>query len=247
MNRASRAVPAVLLAAALATAAGACSSSTSTASKAANTGSASAGPLAGQSANAIVTKALANTEAASSVHMAGGIANAGKPITFGLTLVRGQGCEGTLSTSKTATFQLVYLGQSIWLKPSDAFYTSQGINKATLSLLSGKYIKVKSTDPKMGDFAKVCTLSGLLSNFGPQSGKTYAATPATFGGQPAIKITRHGETGYAYVSDTASPLLLQVAKPGASGGSIQFTNYNAPVTITAPPAAQTIDGSQLGL
>jgi len=204
-------------------------------------------PLAGESAGQIVSEAAANTEASSSVRMQGAGTQAGKGITFDLSLARGQGCEGTLSMSKTETFQLVYLHSTVWMKPSNAFYASLGSDKAALSALEGKYIKVSATNSLIGNISQLCALNGLLGGISSQSGKGYAAASATFGGQPAIKITQPGHPGYAYVSDTAKPVILQVSQPGSSGGTITFADYNVPVTITAPPAAQTIDGSQFGL
>jgi len=203
------------------------------------------GPLAGQSADAIVTAAVANTEAASSVRMTGAGTNAGKGVMFDLTLVRGKGCEGTVSLSKTQAFRLIYLGQTVWMQPSDAFYASLGTSKAALSLLEGKYIAVKSTDPLTGNISQLCSLSGLLGAVRPTSG-TGSTAVTTYQGRPAIKVTQPGNTGYAYASDTAKPVLLVVTEPGASGGNIQFSHYDAPVTITPPPAAQTIDGSRFG-
>jgi hypothetical protein len=179
--------------------------------------------------------------------MAGAGTDAGKGVMFNLTLVRGQGCAGTLSMSNAQTFRLIYLGKTAWIKPSDAFYTGMGVNKAALALLAGKYIKVKSTDSLVANISNLCTLRGLLGTVGPTSGRSFAAVTTTYQGQPVIKLTQPGRAGYAYISDTARPMLLVVTEPGASGGSIAFTNYNATVTITPPPATQTIDGSQFGL
>jgi hypothetical protein len=211
------------------------------------TATAHGGPLGGKSADAIITAALTNTEAASTVRMTGAGTDAGKGVMFDLELVRGRGCEGTLSMSKAQTFRLIYLGNTVWMRPSDAFYASLGGNKAALALLTGKYIKVKSTDSLVGNISNLCTLSGLLGTVGPTSGRRFAAQASTYKGQPVMKLTQPDHTGYVYISDTARPVLLLVTELGASGGSIAFTNYNAAVTITPPPAAQTIDGSQFGL
>jgi len=181
------------------------------------------------------------------VRMTGAGTDAGKGVMFDLSLVRGRGCQGTLSMSKAQTFRLIYLGNTVWMRPSDAFYASLGTNKAALSLLKGKYIKVKSTDSLVGNISDLCTLSGLLGTVAPTSGRSFAAVTATYAGQPVIKMTQPDHAGFVYVSDTARPVLLLVTEPGRSGGSIAFTNYNAAVTITPPPAAQTIDGSQFGL
>jgi hypothetical protein len=234
-------------AAALVVAAAAACGSSPASVRPASAPASTASALAGKSAAEIVSAAVADTQAASSVRLIGAGTDPSKGVTFNLTLVPGQGCEGSLSMSKTNTFQLVYMGQTVWMKPSDAFYASLGTNKAALSLLEGKYIKVKSTNSLVGNVSQLCTLTDLLGTVGQASGSGYTDTLSAVGGQPAIRIAQTGHSGYVYVSDTAKPVLLEVTAPGTSGGTITFSDYNAPVRITVPPAAQTIDGSELGL
>ncbi|MGH3211570.1 MAG: hypothetical protein ACRDNO_27815 [Trebonia sp.] len=244
----------------------ACGSSAGTSSTQAATGAAastqssastSAGTskLTGAAATALVTKAIANTQAATSVRVAGsatakasGAAGiGGQPVTFDLTLVKNVGCEGTLALSKTETFQLVETGGYVWLLPSSAFYQSLHLDKTVLALMADKYIKVKSTDSQIGDLGKECTFAGLLGALSKPTGKDYTAVPATYNGGPAYEVTQSGQQGMAFVTNTATPLLLKITDPQANGGTITFADYNATKTITAPTAAESIDGSQLGI
>jgi hypothetical protein len=260
-----RAVPAVLLAAALAAAATACSSSsssgtsaavttpgssTTSASASASASPASTGKLTGTAATALVTKAVANTKAAPSVVVKGtGVSTgtAGQTVTFDLTLVQKAGCQGTIAQSKTETFQLVETGGSVWLKPSTAYYASLKISKEALALVADKWIKVKSTDSQIGDLPKICSFSGLFGSLKTPTGASYVATPTTYQGQSAYEVTQAGQQGYAFVTNSATPMLAKLAEPGASGGVITFTAYSTPLTITAPSAAESIDGSALGI
>jgi hypothetical protein len=268
-TRRGRAVPAVLLAAALAAAATACSpsSSSGTSAAVATTGSsagssatsasasasaspASTGKLTGTAATALVTKAVANTKAAPSVVVKGtGVSTgtAGQTVTFDLTLVQKAGCQGTIAQSKTETFQLVETGGSVWLKPSTAYYASLKISKAALALVADKWIKVKSTDAQIGDLPKICSFSGLFGSLKTPTGASYVATPTTYQGQSAYEVTQAGQQGYAYVTNSATPMLAKLAEPGTSGGVITFAEYSTPLTITPPSAAETIDGSALGI
>src|SRR3984957_9492334 len=253
----SRAVPAVILAAALAAAATACSSSSSStpaattttgssATSASATASASASPanttkLTGTAAPALVTKAVSNTKAAPSVVVKGtGVSTgtAGQTVSFDLTLVQKAGCKGTIAQSKTQTFQLVETGGSVWLKPSAAYYASLNISKAALALVNDKWIKVKSTDTQIGDLPKICSFSGLFGSL---------KTPTTSQGQAAYEVPQSGQQGYAFVTNSATPMLAKLAEPGANGGVITFSEYSTPLTITAPSPAETIDGSALGI
>jgi hypothetical protein len=218
------------------------------------TTSAGTSKLTGASATALVSKAIANTQAAASVRVAGnatgtgsGTAGSGQPVAFDLTLVRNVGCEGTIALSKAQTFQLVETGGYVWILPSNAYYASLHLDKAALALIADKYIRVKSTDKQLGDLAQECTFTGLLGSMSKPTGKDYTAVPVTYNGGPAYEVTQSGQQGTAFVANTATPLILKITDPQKGGGTITFTNYNATKTITAPTDAESIDGSQLGI
>lgn len=258
------AVTTAMGAAALAALAAACSSSGSSsgapsatgaaASRATATTSVGTGKLTGAAATALVTKALNDTRAAASVRVAGQVTATGtgstggsQPVSFDLSLVKSAGCKGALALSKTESFQIVETGGYVWILPSSAYYQSLHIDKTALALIAGKYIKVKSTDRQIGNLGKECTFDGLLGSVSKPTGKNYAAAPVTYDGAPAYEVTQSGNRGTAFVSNTATPLLLKLTDPRAAGGTVTFTDYNGTKTITAPPAAESIDGSQLGL
>ena len=58
-------------------------------------------------------------------------------------------------------------------------------------------------------------------------------------GQPALALTQPNSTdgSTVYVSDSAIPEILSLQESVGQGAFLDFTNFNAPVTITAPPAA----------
>jgi hypothetical protein len=229
--------------------------SASASAAAAAGGSPSASPagtvtLTGSAASALASRALADTQHAASVRVAGKSANAGsgsQSVTFDLTLVKNAGCQGTIALSKTESFKIVETGGYVWLLPTDAFYTSLHMSKAALALVQDKYIKVKSTDTQLGDLAKICSFSGLFGSIPKVTGTGYTATPTTYLGRAAYKLTQAGNKGSAFISNTTTPLVLQITDPTSGGGVITFSNYGAAVKITPPTAAESIDGSQLGL
>jgi hypothetical protein len=55
-----------------------------------------------------------------------------------------------------------------------------------------------------------------------------------------------GQPGYAFVTDSATPMLVTADVPGNTGGTVNFTAYGTPLPIAAPSAADSIDGSALG-
>lgn len=206
--------------------------------------------LTGSAATALATKALANTEAAASVRMTGrsvNTASSSQNVAFDLTLVKNVGCQGTLALSKAESFQIVETGGSVWILPTTAFYASLHLSKAALALVQDKYIKVKTSDAQFGSLAQFCSVSTLFGSKSKITGTGYTATPTSYLGQPAYKFTQSGQQGSAFVSNTATPLLLAFSDPAANGGAIAFTDYGAVTSITPPTAAESIDGSQLGL
>jgi hypothetical protein len=253
-------VPAVILAAALATTTAACSSSGSSTATSTATGTAAssgASPasttkVTGAAATALITKAIANTKTAPSLTViASGLDSGGsgsnQKISFDLTLVQKAGCRGTISQSKTATFQLIETGGYVWLKPSNAYYTSLHISKAALALIGDKYIKVPVSNANFTDLAKICSFSGLFGEFKTPTGTSYVATPTTYQGQHAYQVTQPGQPGSLVITNAATPMLAKLTDPTSSGGTITFAEYSVPLVVTAPSDAESIDGTQLGL
>jgi hypothetical protein len=240
MQHVRRALPAALIAAALATGIAACG----TAAKPA----ASPDPLAKLTADQIANQAINDLNETTSVRFAGTMTDSGQVITMALTLVRGKGCQGSMGLQGKGTFQMVYNGASIWMLPSDSFYKSMGGTSSVISLLSGKWLKLGKTSD-LSDFSSFCSLSSLVSQMKGNPTKATKGTDTTVDGQRAVTLhqTTGGQFGTAYVSDAAKPELLKIPAPqGSTTGSITFSDYGVPVTITPPPASKTLDGSQFG-
>lgn len=220
---------------------------TPTATKPAATAApAGADPLAGLTADQIATRALANTKNAPSVRLTGAATDSGQSIALDVTLVRGQGCEGTLSEGKSGSFRLISNGTTVWVMPDQKFYRSFGGNDpAVLAILNGKYLKVKASSSGLAELAGICSLSNLVGAFGTPTGLVKSA-PATVGGQPVVRLSDLGDKGYVYVSDIAKPKLLQLNDPGSGGGKFNFGYPATTISIAPPPASEVLDGSKYG-
>jgi hypothetical protein len=218
--------------------------------------SSSSAPLAGLSPDQIVQKSVANLKAASSVRITGKVVSSGQTVALDLTDVAAHGCQGTIgvaaaatSTSKAVagTATIVEVGSTVYMKLDKAFFTSAGLPAADFSTVSGKYIKLSSTSD-LASFAQLCDPSTLAGAFAKEDTGFVAAGTATVNGQSALgfKQPKNASDGTVYVSDAATPEIVRIAGT-ASEGSIDFSDYNAPATITAPPASAIIDGSKFGL
>lgn len=268
MPRARRSVAVVIFSAALGAAAAGCGSSGSSASPAGQGTAAapgtkatpgvtkpaataspatSADPLAALTPEQMVSRALADTEAAPQVHITGSIPDSGKTINLDFTLRHGQGCEGTFSEANAGSIRLIYLGKTIWMQPDEAFYKSQGgQDAATLALLKGKYLKVKADGSGVAAMAGLCTLSTLLGGFGPSSGALLIPHKTTIDGQRAVKLSDTGDSASLVVSDAAKPELLRLNDPSSSDGDLRLSYDSPALTITPPPASIVLNGADYG-
>jgi hypothetical protein len=218
--------------------------------------SSSTSALAGMSPDQIVQKSVANLKAASSVRISGQVVSSGQTIAVDLTDVAAKGCQGTIglaapATSSTkavsGTADIVEVDSIVYMKLSNSFFTSAGLPASEFSQVSGKYIKLASGS-NLASFAQLCNPSTLSTAFSKEDTGFAKAGTATVNGQPtlAFKQPKNPSNGTVYVSEAATPQILRIAGP-ASQGSIDFSDYNAPATITAPPASQIVDGSKFGL
>ena len=218
--------------------------------------SSSTSALAGESADQIVQKSVADLKAASSVRITGKVVSSGQNIAVNLTDVAAQGCQGTIglaaaatSTSKavSGTADIIEVHSTVYMKLSEGFFSSAGLPASDFATVSGKYIKLASNSD-LASFAQLCDPSTLSTAFSKQDTGFVSAGTTTINGQPALafKQPKNPSNGTVYVSQTATPQIVRIAGPSGQG-SIDFTDYNAHATITAPPASEVIDGGKFGL
>jgi hypothetical protein len=140
---------------------------------------------------------------------------------------------------------LVMIGKTVWIKPDDAFWKTNGGNdQAVLAILSGKYIK-DAAGSGLGAMSSLCDMSNWDAHSGQPTGMVKGGK-ATVDGQPALQIKDSGDSASAFVSDTAKPLVVRVVDPSSTGGTFDFSDYGTVTTLTAPSASQTLDGAKYG-
>ena len=249
----NRLAAAGLLAAAIAGSATACASGGS--------GTTGSSALVGKSPDQIVQKSVADLKAASSVRITGKLVDSGQGVTLDLVDVAAQGCQGTIglgaSTAATGsssapvsgTADLVVSDGTVYMKLDQSFFKTAnlGLPASEFSDVVGKYIKLTPTSD-LASFAQLCNPSTLAGAFAKEDTGFVTAGSAMINGQPALGFKQPKKTsnGTVYVSDTATPEIVRIAGP-SDEGSVDFSDYNAPATITAPPASEVIDGGKFGL
>jgi hypothetical protein len=247
----NRLAAAGLLAAATAASATACASGGS--------GTTGSSALVGKSPDQIVQKSVADLKAASSVRITGKLVDSGQGVTLDLVDVAAQGCQGTIglaartpatgSAAVSGTADLVVADGTVYMKLDQSFFKTAGLGlpPSEFSDVVGRYIKLTSTSD-LASFAQLCNPSTLSGAFAKEDTGFVAAGSAMINGQPALgfKQPKNTSNGTVYVSDTATPEIVRIAGP-SNEGSVDFSDYNVPATITAPPASEVVDGSKFGL
>lgn len=248
-----RGVAAALAGAAILVSVAACSSSgTSTASGTSSTpgSTASAGAqgsaLDGLSADQIASRATADLKVVSSVHVKGSVQSSGQTIALNLTLGT-QGCSGTMGIDGEGSFVLLKIGKTLWIKPDDKFWkhAAGSAGSAVTDLVSGKYIKPSAKGSSLASIGALCNPAQFAKSFGTNMTGMVKGSTMTIAGQPALQIKDSGDAASAFVTVDAKPQFLRL-DGGGSNGRLDFTDYNAPLHLTAPPAAETLDGAKYG-
>lgn len=202
-------------------------------------------PLASMTANQVVTKALGDLKSAPSFGTSGTTVDGqGVPESMRLEYKHGTGCEGTVSWGSKGSLYLVVIGGTAWEKPDDAYWkTYEGKSAAqVIALIGGRYLKGSASDSYFAPLAQVCDTDTFASSIKlPKDLVKESVT--TVDGQRVVPLT--AKKGTMDVTDTSSPRILRVTGTNAGISTGLIFTYS-PVSLTAPPAGQTIDSTALG-
>jgi hypothetical protein len=231
--------------------AGCGSSSTSSSSKSTSSaGATSANNSAGAAAdNGVASKPAAGilaatkvaADSASSVHVSGTIKSASSALTLDMSLLAGKGGRGRISENGIS-FELIVIGNTVYINGSPAFYRRIG-GSAAAELFQGKWLKASSSSADFASIASLTDIRKLVDTTLANPGKLSVGATTTVAGQKVVGVTDTTKHGTLYIATTGKPYPLQISKDGTGGGKINFGNWNAPVTLSAP--ANSVDVAQL--
>jgi len=212
-------------------------------------GGGSGDPLAGMSAKQVLTRAVSDLKSASTFRVSGTV-NEDGGLSLLLTYKHGTGCGGTLGIGSRGSLSLLVIGDVAWMKPDDKFWKTYAGRSASrvIALMGGRYLKGPAHSSRLSGLTRVCDVNSLASSLA--SPQDIAKGPVTtVDGQQALELKDNSKSATMYVTDTSSPQILQVisTRPGnGNSGKAYFTGYGKPVTLTPPPASQTINGAPFG-
>ncbi len=208
-------------------------------------GGSSGNGVASKSPTEIVAAAKAAADGASAVHVSGSTVTGGSPITLDLSLVTGKGGRGRLAENGLS-FEVIEIDNTIYISGSSAFYTHFA-GPAAAQLLHGKWLKASTSNASFAGLSSLTELHKLLAAALTTDDKALvAAGTSTVGGQPVVGVKDTAQNGILYVATTGTSYPLEITKSGTGGGTITFSEWNRPVTLTAPTNAVDIEQLQKG-
>jgi hypothetical protein len=134
--------------------------------------------------------------------------------------------------------QLLRVDNAVYLRADDSFWTAQ-VSAAAAAKLHGKYVKL-SPDQASG-YSAFLGIQDFFTNTLKPQGSITKGKPATVAGHRVIPLTDTSDGSVLTISLEGPPYPVMIAKSGSDGGTITFTHWDQPVAVTAPPAAQVVD------
>jgi len=204
-------------------------------------------PLSGMSGKQVAAKAIADLKSAPSFTITGSGPYNGQTMTIGLGFKGGKDCAGTVGLGSQGNMAIVVIGGTAWVKLNATFWKAEaGSAGAELArLLANKYFRAPTTASNVSQLANVCNVNQMANQMSVPADTAKGAF-TTVGGQRVLTLTDKAKESTMYVTDTAAPRILKVvSKQPGNSGQLMIT-YGLPAKITAPPASETVNGSQFG-
>ncbi len=190
-----------------------------------------------QSATDALTTTRQALRDAKSAQISGTVSSSGQSIRFNVSLT-GSDSKGTLTISNNDV-QLIKIGQTVYIKGDQDFLKKYaGSNTAVLDQLNGKWLKTNSTSDF--DLFTLDGFAGLLKGGSGSQAVNPTVTQDTLNGQKVVVVSEK-DGGTLTIANTGPAVPLLLKSKGSDGSTVTFTNYNKPVSITAPPASEVFD------
>lgn len=204
-------------------------------------------------ATAIEEKAQSAADAAKAVRLSGTLVSKGGTYRLNMRLKEG-GAAGSVTTKNT-TFELLRVGEALFLKADAGFWAHDDKAGATpgpadteaADKLDDKYVKVPEGDPAYKQLRGFTDMDLLLDGLLGLHGKVVKGDRDRIGGVRTVKVKggEGGEGGTLDVSLEGKPFPVQFAR-GGGAGVVVLSEWDKDFALTEPAKEQTVDyGKQL--
>jgi len=196
--------------------------------------------VAARNPEAIVQAAARAIEAVRSVRVSGSVDDASPKdeIRFDLDLVNGRGATGSLSERGLA-FRLVTLGDVAYVKGSPAFWQQFG-GASVAAQLRGRWLRAPADHGDFASFAALTDVHRLLATLLSGHGALTKGTTSDVAGHRVIAVHDASRQGTLYVAASGPAYPIRIENGSSDGGQIDFSRFDAPVTLRAPAHAVSI-------
>ncbi|MFI1969232.1 hypothetical protein BLA24_25320 [Streptomyces cinnamoneus] len=202
---------------------------------------------------AIQDKARTAARGAQAVHLSGNIVSEGRTYRIDMRL-KNNGGAGRVSSSGAAAFELLRVGDDLYLKAPAGFWsrgsspspTAKADPAAAAGKLDDKYVKVPADDPSYQQLKGFTDKNVLLDGLIGLRGKLARGAHGTVGGVRTIHVTGSGGAGGTLdVSLTGTPYPVRVQRAGGAG-QLELGDWGKDFALAVPDKGQTVDyGKQL--
>ncbi|MFG2829304.1 hypothetical protein ACGFWI_17855 [Streptomyces sp. NPDC048434] len=192
----------------------------------------------------IESKARAAAEHADTVHLSGNVVSQGRTYKLDMRLAK-DGAKGELTT-KAAAFQLLRVGDALYLKANAAFWAGEksgasGRPNQAADKLGGKYVKVPAGDPVYKRFSGFTDKDTLLAGLLGLHGKLTTGDRSDIDGARTIRVAAGaGSGGTLDVSLEGTPYPLRLHRAGGAG-VVRLADWGRSVDLKAPAKGQVVD------
>ncbi|MGW4055257.1 hypothetical protein ACWENA_30975 [Streptomyces sp. NPDC004779] len=205
------------------------------------------------SASEIEREARTAAGTAKAVRLSGTLVSKGGTFKLNMRLKRNGGAGSV--TTKNSTFELLRVGDALYLKADAGFWTheEQGDDKPSeadteaADKLDDMYVKVPSDDPSYKQLRGFTEMNQLLTGLIGLHGDVVKGDRDQIGGVRTVKVKGgpDGEGGTLDVALEGSPYPLQFAR-GGGAGLVVLTEWDTDFPLTEPGREETLDyGRQL--
>jgi hypothetical protein len=211
----------------------ACALLTASAIAACGGSSSSGNGIASEAPAAILKATVAAANGVKSMHVAGSVASTGTAVTLDLDLDAAKGATGSMSEGGLG-FKIVSVNKALYINAGDAFWKHFG-GAAAATLFANKWIEAPTASNAFGSLSALTNLHDLFTQLLGSHGALTKTATKTVNGQQAVGLLDKTKGGTLYVATSGQPYPLEIVGGGANTGTITFSNFNVPVTVTPPP------------
>jgi hypothetical protein len=199
--------------------------------------------IADLSADAALEKVKTAVEDVKSVHIAGTLDQQGQTFDLDVHSARGKG-QGTL-TIDGGDMEVRLVDGTTYVKADASTFEKLGAPAAQAQIIGGKWLKSGGAASQFAAFGQFLDLDQVFESLLEPQGEIEKGEETEINGDAAIALVDTAESGGTlYIATTGDAVPLRISKEGADGGEINFTEYDAEVTVVVPDGA--LDISQFG-